>query len=161
MAPTSLQMKKAIELTLAILKPSTLKRPLVVEAINKSLESQGLRIVRSRVETLPREIVDRFYEEHRGRFFYNRLGTYMSSGPIQVSIVAGEDAIAKWRKLLGHTKVARTQFEDPESLRGQFGLSDTRNVGHGSDSPVSAAKEIEFFFPDFDTAAWLRAHSGD
>ena len=78
----------------------------------------------------------------------------MSSGPISVQIIAGDNAISKWRTMLGPTKVLKAQYEATESIRGRFGVTDTRNVGHGSDSLSSALKEISFFFPDFCYETW-------
>nr|CAH7761486.1 unnamed protein product [Callosobruchus chinensis] len=73
----------------------------------------------------------------------------MTSGPCELMILTKENAIQEWRQLMGPTKVFKAQFDAPDSLRGQFGLSDTRNATHGSDSPESAMKEIEIFFPEF------------
>lgn len=81
-----------------------------------------------------------------------------SSGPIEVLVLAGDNAITKWRSLMGPTKVFKTIFSHPESIRGQFGLSDTRNACHGSDSTESAKREIEIFFPEFDANKWLNAN---
>eukprot|EP00096_Caligus_rogercresseyi_P010551 TRINITY_DN389_c0_g1_i1.p1 TRINITY_DN389_c0_g1~~TRINITY_DN389_c0_g1_i1.p1 ORF type:complete len:116 (-),score=29.90 TRINITY_DN389_c0_g1_i1:85-432(-) len=85
-------------------------------------------------------------------YFYNRLVTFMSSGPSCVSVLAHPegDAIGKWREIMGPTKVLKTKFQSPYSIRGSFGLTDTRNGVHGSDSPENARKEILFFFPDFE-----------
>jgi len=99
--------------------------------------------------TLSKKRAGDFYEEHKGKFFYNRLVTYMSSGPMQALILAKEGAIADWRTLMGPTKVFKTRFDAPLSIRGRFGLTDTRNCSHGSDSPQTAAREINFFFPEF------------
>ena len=79
----------------------------------------------------------------------------MSSGPLWALILAKPDAIAAWRRLMGPTKVYRGVYTEPESLRALFGLTDTRNGLHGSDSPESAVREIGFFFPEFDAAEWL------
>ena len=97
---------------------------------------------------------EEFYSEHREKFFYNRLVTFMSSGPCQPLILAREDAISGWRELMGPTKVFRTRFSHPESVRGRFGLTDTRNVSHGSDSEETARAEISFFFPEFSETRW-------
>lgn len=88
--------------------------------------------MRSRRLILTTEEAEQFYADHKGKFFYNRLLTFMSSGPSDVHILAGYDAISKWRQLLGPTKVYQAQFTDPNSIRGMFGLSDTRNAAHGS-----------------------------
>ena len=79
----------------------------------------------------PKE-AEQFYSDHKEKFFYNRLLTFMSSGPSDVHILAEYNAIFKWRQLLGPTKVYQAQFTDPNSIRGMFGLSDTRNAAHGS-----------------------------
>lgn len=80
---------------------------------------------------------------------------FPNSGPIEVLILAGDNVITKWRTLLGPTKVYRAIYTHPNSIRGKFGLSDTRNACHGSDSMASAEREIKFFFPDFDVKKWV------
>ena len=79
----------------------------------------------------------------------------MSSGECHAHILAKENAIADWRAILGPTKVFKTRFEQPLSVRGMFGLTDTRNVAHGSDSDESAAREIAFFFPEFSVSDFV------
>ncbi|XP_059156656.1 nucleoside diphosphate kinase 6-like isoform X2 [Physella acuta] len=98
---------------------------------------------------------EEFYAEHRGKFFQNRLVSFMSSGPIWSHVLCGDDAIARWRKLMGPTKVLKTVFEDPQSIRGLYGLTDTRNCTHGSDSNETARREINFFFPEFNIDQWF------
>ncbi|XP_051818883.1 nucleoside diphosphate kinase 6 isoform X1 [Antechinus flavipes] len=78
------------------------------------------------------------------------------SGPIRAYILAHEDAIQLWRNLMGPTKVFRARYVAPDSIRGRFGLTDTRNTTHGSDSVVSARREIATFFPDFDERRWYQ-----
>ncbi|GLV34897.1 nmdyn-D6 [Carabus blaptoides fortunei] len=78
----------------------------------------------------------------------------MTSGHSEFYILARSNAIVEWRKLMGPTKVFKAQFSDPESIRGKYGLSDTRNATHGSDSPQSATREINIFFPNFDVKSW-------
>ncbi|XP_061493962.1 nucleoside diphosphate kinase 6 isoform X7 [Rhineura floridana] len=78
------------------------------------------------------------------------------SGPMRAYILAHEEAISLWRSLMGPTKVFHAQHTDPESIRGAFGLTDTRNTVHGSDSAASASREIAFFFPDFSEEDWYR-----
>lgn len=145
---------RIIQLTLAILKPDVTAHPHVVHQIKESILKQGFYIVKSKRLHLTRARACEFYKEHEGRFFHNRLVTFMSSGPISTHILARENAIAEWRKLMGPTKVFKTIHEEPGSLRGQFGLTDTRNSTHGSDSDTSARREIEFFFPEFDIDDW-------
>jgi nucleoside-diphosphate kinase len=99
---------------------------------------------------LSRERAEEFYIEHRNKFFYNRLVSFMSSGVCHFHILMREDAIKTWRTLMGPTKVFKTRYESPDTIRGRFGLTDTRNCSHGSDSEETAQKEIAFFFPEFD-----------
>lgn len=99
---------------------------------------------------LTRKEAQDFYYEHEEKFFYERLVSFISSGPISVHILHRKDAIKLWRGLLGNTKVYLTQIQNPDSIRGRFGLTDTRNVAHGSDSEGSARTEISHFFPSFD-----------
>ena len=110
---------------------------------------------------MTRAQAEAFYEEHRLRFFYNRLVTYMSSGSVHAHIIGlpacttnDVNAITGWRQLMGPTKVMNTRYTDPETIRGLFGLSDTRNCSHGSDSIKTARREMNFFFPEFDSDAF-------
>lgn len=101
------------------------------------------------------------FKEHEHKIA-EKLNTSMSfslenknSGPIEVHILAGNDVIAGWRTLLGPTRVYKAVYSHPNSIRGLFGLSDTRNVCHGSDSEESAKREIGIFFSDFNVDRWL------
>ncbi|KAK3608595.1 hypothetical protein CHS0354_042587 [Potamilus streckersoni] len=145
---------KPLQLTLAILKPDIVAQPHIVRQIKNVILRHGFYFVRSKLLTLTRAKAEEFYKEHDGKFFHNRLVSFMSSGPISVHILARENAIAEWRKLMGPTKVLRTIYENPECIRGQFGLTDTRNSTHGSDSPEKAKCEINFFFSEFDIQVW-------
>ncbi|NWX11872.1 NDK6 kinase, partial [Aegotheles bennettii] len=78
------------------------------------------------------------------------------SGPMWAYILAHEDAVPLWRSLMGPTKVFRARNCVPDSIRGAYGLTDTRNTTHGSDSPASASREIAFFFPEFDEQLWYQ-----
>lgn len=80
------------------------------------------------------------------------------SGPIDVYILAGDNVISRWRTLLGPTRVYKAVYSHPDSIRGLFGLSDTRNVCHGSDSEESAKREIGIFFSEFNVDRWLEEH---
>jgi len=111
-------------------------------------------VVRSKIINMPRSRAEQFYAEHKEKFFYNRLVTFMSSGPCQPLILARQEAITGWRELMGPTKVFKTRYSHPESIRGRFGLTDTRNCSHGSDSPDTARLEMEFFYPEFDRQQW-------
>lgn len=128
---------------------------------------------------ISRKEAELFYKEHRNKFFYNRLLTFMCSGPSDIHILGRHDAIAKWRQLMGPTKVYQAQYNAQDTIRGMFGLSDTRNATHGSgnqpqyrtysmecivlkkrlmlfalDSAESAEREIMIFFKDFNIKKW-------
>lgn len=149
-----MQSRKHLELTLAIIKPHVVKSPFVLQKIRDLIIDNNLKIVRSRRTTLTRNEAELFYQEHKEKFFYNRLMTFMCSGPSDIHILADHDVIAKWRRLMGPTKVYQAQYTDPKTIRGMFGLSDTRNAAHGSDSIKSAEREIKIFFNDFDFKRW-------
>ena len=145
-----------LQLTLALIKPDLSAAPSLVRAVLGRLCAAEFRVVRSRRLALSRAAAETLYAEHAGRFFHNRLVTFVSSGPLWALVLARPDAIAAWRRLMGPTKVYRAVYSHPTSLRGMYGLTDTRNALHGSDSTESAAREIGFFFPEFDAEAWLQ-----
>ncbi|XP_027710183.1 nucleoside diphosphate kinase 6 [Vombatus ursinus] len=143
-----------LQLTLALIKPDAVAHPLILEAIHQQILSNQLLIVRTRDLVWRREDCQQFYQEHAGRFFYQRLVEFMASGPIRAYILAHKDAVQLWRTLMGPTRVFRARHVAPDSIRGSFGLTDTRNTTHGSDSVVSARREIAAFFPDFSERHW-------
>ncbi|XP_015108652.1 nucleoside diphosphate kinase 6 [Diachasma alloeum] len=146
--------KIPLELTLAILKPHVVKNPIVLQKIYEMITENGLKVVRSQRKIITLPEADLFYQEHRQKFFYNRLVTFMSSGPSDILILAGENAVLKWREIMGPTKVFQAQYSAPDTIRGKFGLSDTRNATHGSDSTESAEREMQILFKDFDSKKW-------
>ncbi|XP_075980078.1 nucleoside diphosphate kinase 6-like [Anticarsia gemmatalis] len=146
-----------LELTLAIIKPHAIKNPVALSYIRNVIKNKFV-VVKTKRVSLDKETASKFYEEHVGKFFYNRLVTFMASGSIDLHVIGHTNAIEVWRQMLGPTSVYKGQFTEPHCLRGMFGLSDTRNVAHGSDSPSSAEREIKFFFPDFSFYRW---HSDD
>ncbi|RWS13095.1 hypothetical protein B4U79_05330 [Dinothrombium tinctorium] len=148
--------KPKFELTLAILKPDLCRNPDHTLAVKTIILNNGFYFIRSKSTHLSPFDAQKFYEEHKEKFFFTRLVTFMSSGPISVHILAKENAIRDWRRLQGPTKVYKAQHEEPDSIRGRYGLTDTRNATHGSDSPVSALREIGFFFPEFRSEQWLK-----
>ncbi|XP_076099220.1 nucleoside diphosphate kinase 6-like [Mytilus galloprovincialis] len=147
---------KPLQLTLAIFKPDIVSRPHIVQQIKQMIRDDGFFFIKSTTCYLPRSKAEEFYKEHEGRFFHNRLVTFISSGHVSAHILAKHDAIKCWRKLMGPTKVLKTVHEDPNSVRGKFGSTDTRNATHGSDSDESARREINFFFPNFNIEEWHR-----
>ncbi|KAJ7329382.1 hypothetical protein JRQ81_015556 [Phrynocephalus forsythii] len=146
----------ALQLTLAVVKPDAMAHPLFLQAVHEIIVNNRFLIVMSKDLWWSRQESQRFYQEHSGRFFYQRLVEFMSSGPMRAYILAHEEAISLWRSLMGPTKVFRAQYTSPESIRGTFGLTDTRNTVHGSDSPESASREIAAFFPEFSEEDWYR-----
>ncbi|XP_057679619.1 nucleoside diphosphate kinase 6 [Corythoichthys intestinalis] len=153
---TACRLSKALQLTLAVVKPDAVANPVILEALHQSILDNNFAIVRLKDLAWRRQDSERFYAEHSGRFFYQRLVEFMSSGPMRAYILAREDAIRHWRELMGPTKVFRARYTSPASLRARFGLTDTRNTTHGSDSVQSAQREMAFFFPDFQVEEWMQ-----
>ncbi len=132
----------AIERTLSIIKPDATRRNLTGK-INARFEEAGLRIVAQKRLKLTREQAGAFYAVHAERSFYDDLCAYMTSGPVVVQVLEGENAIAKNRELMGATNPANAE---KGTIRADFGESVEANSVHGSDSPETAAFEISFFF---------------
>ncbi|KAM9435856.1 nucleoside diphosphate kinase 6 [Clarias gariepinus] len=155
MSLSRLRCAKVLQLTLAIVKPDAVAHPLMLEALHQKILENNFVIIRRKDLIWRTCDSERFYAEHKGRFFYQRLVEFMSSGPMRAYILAGEDAVTHWRELMGPTKVYRAQYTSPRTIRAQYGLTDTRNTTHGSDSSESAEREIAFFFPEFSVQDWL------
>jgi nucleoside-diphosphate kinase len=136
----------AIERTLSIIKPDATRRNLTGK-INALIEENGLRIIAQRRVFLTKSQAMAFYEVHKERPFYEGLVKFMTSGPVVVQALEGEDAIANYRKVMGATNPAAA---DEGTIRKSFAESVEANSVHGSDSPENAAKEIAFFFSQTD-----------
>lgn len=149
-----------LELTLALIKPSVCAYQPDVSAILKEIKSSGLNVARSRRLFWTSSDAHAFYSEHRGRFYYDRLVVGMLSGPALALALYGPGAIARWRALLGPTKAYRGKYTDPGCLRARYGLGDTRNGFHGSDSPAAAKRELGLVFDGWDTEWWLQRERG-
>jgi len=132
----------AAERTLSIIKPDAVQRNLIGKIYNR-LEEAGLRIVAARMTRLNTEQAGGFYAEHRDRPFFAPLIEYMTSGPVMIQVLEGEEAIALNRQLMGATDPAQAE---PGTIRADFAESIDANAVHGSDSTGSAAREIDFFF---------------
>ncbi|XP_071965084.1 nucleoside diphosphate kinase 6-like [Antedon mediterranea] len=145
---------KKLELTLAMIKPDIVSHPQRHAEIKNIILLNQFFIIQSKVLKWDREKAEEFYKEHKGKFFYNRLVGFMSSGPMSAHILARDSAIEHWRTLMGPTKTFKARHENADTIRGMFGLTDTRNATHGSDSAESACKEIAFFYPEFDVDNW-------
>lgn len=131
-----------MERTLSIIKPDATKRNLI-GAINKMIEEAGLKIVAQKMIWLSREQAGAFYAEHEGKPFYDNLVNVMTSAPIVVQVLEADDAIARYRKVMGTTNPA---LAEEGTIRKTYALAMDKNSVHGSDSPASAAREISFFF---------------
>jgi len=132
----------AIERTLSIIKPDATRRNLTGR-INSRFEERGLRIVAQKRIRLSEAQAERFYEVHAERPFYRSLVAFMTSGPIVVQVLEGEDAVALNREIMGATNPADAALG---TIRKDFAESIEANSVHGSDSRASAAHEIAFFF---------------
>ena len=135
----------SIEVTLSIVKPDAVARGLIGEILRR-FESAGLKIVAGKLLRLTPERAQTFYAVHKERPFYASLCAYMSSGPIFVSVLEGEEAIARNREIMGATDPAKAAAG---TIRKDWGRDVEQNAVHGSDGPDTAAAEISFFFkPD-------------
>lgn len=135
-----------MERTLAILKPDAVARNLIGE-INRRIEEAGFKVVAMRMMHLSERQAREFYAVHRDKPFYEDLVRYMTSGPVVVEVLEREDAVSKWRELMGATDPKKAA---PGTIRADFGTSIEENVVHGSDSLENAQKEIHYFFGDCD-----------
>lgn len=132
----------AIERTFSIIKPDAVAKNIIGEIYSR-FEKGGLRIVAAKMLHLTREQAEGFYAVHKERPFYKDLVEFMTSGPVVVQVLEGENAIVKNRELMGATN---PQDADPGTIRADFAETVDENAVHGSDAPETAAQEIEFFF---------------
>ncbi|NGN97655.1 nucleoside-diphosphate kinase [Grimontia sp. S25] len=131
-----------IERTFSIVKPDAVKRNLI-GAIYQRIEAAGLQIVAAKMLHLTKEQAQGFYAEHEGKPFYDGLVEFMTSGPVTVQVLEGENAITRYRELMGKTNPEEAACG---TLRADFAESMRFNSVHGSDSPTSAEREIAYFF---------------
>lgn len=136
----------SIERTLSIIKPDATRRNITGKII-AALEDGGLRVLAQKRLHLSREQAEGFYEVHRDRPFYADLVSFMTSGPVVVQVLEGEDAVALNRKIMGATDPAQAE---EGTIRALYGESIEANSVHGSDSLENAASEIYFFFNDYE-----------
>jgi nucleoside-diphosphate kinase len=131
-----------VEQTLAIIKPDAVARNLIGEIIRR-IESSGLTIKALKMTQLSKRQAEGFYAVHREKAFFGSLTSFMSEGPVVLMILSGEDAIRRWRDLMGATDPAKAAAG---TIRKDFGKSIERNTTHGSDAPETAAFETAYFF---------------
>ena len=139
----------AIERTLSIIKPDAVAKN-VIGQIYSRFESNNLKIVASKMKWLSRQEAEAFYAVHRERPFFKDLVDFMVSGPVQIQVLEGENALMKNRELMGATDPKKAA---KGTIRADFAQSIDANAVHGSDSPETAAVEIAFFFPQMDIYA--------
>ncbi len=132
----------AVERTLSIIKPDAVAKNVIGEIVSR-FEKAGLQVVASRMTRLSQDEAGGFYAEHEGKPFYEDLVTYMTSGPVVLQVLEGDNAIALNRELMGATN---PKDADPGTIRADFAESIDANAVHGSDSPTSAEREIGYFF---------------
>lgn len=131
-----------MEQTLSIIKPNAVTKNRIGEIVAR-FESEGIRIAAMKMMVLSHEKAHAFYVEHKGKPFFGSLVQFMTSGPVVVMVLEGEEVIQKNRKIMGHTDPAKAE---PNTLRKLYADSIDHNAVHGSDSAQSADREIAFFF---------------
>lgn len=149
-----------MERTLVLVKPDGVQRGLVGEILGR-LERKGLKVIGLRLLEVPRDMAERHYAVHAGRHFYAGLVEFITSGPVAAIAVAGPDAVAIVRRLVGQTMPSQA---DPGTIRGDLGVSGLRNLVHASDAPDTAEAELILWFEagallDYERAAdaWIVA----
>ena len=131
-----------MERTLSIIKPDATARN-ISGKVNAMIEEAGLKIIAQKLIRLTASQAEEFYQEHRDKAFFTSLVDFMTSAPVVVQVLEGEDAVARYRKIMGATNPA---VAEEGTIRRTFALSIDKNTVHGSDSPESAKREIGFFF---------------
>ena len=135
----------AVERTLSMIKPDAVAKNYIGEIYSR-FEANDLRIIAAKMAHLTKEQAEEFYAVHKERPFYSMLVEFMISGPVMITVLEGEDAISRYRTLMGATM---PEFAAPGSIRydlARDGRAANENAVHGSDSPETAAEEIKFFF---------------
>ena len=133
----------AVQRTFSIIKPDAVAKNVIGKIVSR-FESNGLKVVASKMKHLSRQEAEGFYGVHRERPFFKDLVDFMISGPVVLQVLEGEDAIANNRELMGATDPKKA---DAGTIRADFAESIDANAVHGSDAPETAAQEIAYFFP--------------
>lgn len=134
----------SVERTLSIIKPDAVAKNVIGEIYSR-FEKSGLKVIAAQMKHLSKQEAESFYAVHRERPFFADLVSFMSSGPVMIQTLEGENAIIKNRDLMGATNPKEAE---PGTIRADFADSIEANAVHGSDGPDTAAEEIRFFFPD-------------
>lgn len=142
-----------METTLIILKPDAVQRGLMGSIISR-FENKGLQVVGCKLMKISHQLAETHYESHKGKGFYPGLVRFMTSSPVLVLAVRGMGAIGIARNMMGATFGSKAA---PGTIRGDFGVSNSFNLIHGSDSPEAAARELKLFFGPSEVLDWSRA----
>ena len=142
-----------METTLIILKPDAVQRGLMGQIISR-FEEKGLQIVGAKLMKISQELAATHYESHQGKPFYDGLVSFMTSSPVLVLAIRGVGSIAICRKMMGATFGSNAE---PGTIRGDYGVSNSFNLIHGSDSTEAAERELGLFFKSEDLLEWDRA----
>src|SRR5579862_9696969 len=142
-----------MERTLIIFKPDAVQRGLCGEILTR-FEKKGLQLVGMKMMKIPMSLAETHYSAHKGKAFYEGLVKFMTSSPVVVLALEGKDAIAIARKMMGATFGSKAE---PGTIRGDFGVSNSFNLIHGSDSPESAQRELGLFFKPDELIDWKPA----
>ena len=145
-----------MERTLIILKPDAVQRGLCGRILSR-FEEKGLQIVGLKLMRIPQQLAETHYESHKGKGFYPGLVKFMTSSPVVVLALEGKNAIAIARKMMGATFGSNAE---PGTIRGDFGVSNSFNLIHGSDSPDAAQRELGLFFKPEELVPWQPASQG-
>ncbi len=145
-----------MERTLIIFKPDAVQRGLCGEILAR-FEKKGIQIVGMKMMQIPRSLAERHYEPHKGKPFYEPLVNFMTKSPVIVLALQGKDVIVICRKMMGATFGSKAE---PGSIRGDYGVSNSFNLVHGSDSPESATRELGLFFKPEELLEWTPAIQG-
>jgi len=135
-----------VERTLSIIKPDGVKKGVIGEVIRR-FEKEGFRIAALKMVRMTKEQAKAFYAVHKDKPFYDSLTDFMSSGPIVVMVLEGENAIARNREIMGATDPSKAA---PGTIRAEFASDVEKNIVHGSDAPETARQEISFFFSEYE-----------
>ena len=145
-----------METTLIILKPDAVQRGLMGKIISR-FEDKGLQIIGAKMMLISPELAATHYKDHQGKPFYEGLVRYMTSSPVLVMAIKGVGAIEICRKMMGATFGSKA---DPGTIRGDYGVSNSYNLIHGSDGPEAAAREQELFFKNGEIIPFERGNEG-
>ena len=145
-----------MERTLIIFKPDAVQRGLVGEIMTR-FEKKGLQIIGAKLMRISQQLAETHYEPHKGKPFYAGLVKFMTSSPVLVVALQGKSAIEISRKMMGATFGSRAE---PGTIRGDFGVSNSFNLIHGSDSPEAAQRELGLFFKSDELLDWTPAGQG-